>query len=259
MGSGASSEQVKALQDAKHEDLVKTIMDLPTDARAKLADALKKKVLLVATSAAKMGEHDTGAWAEEVCGPYYVFKDAGCAVTVCSVGGGDIPIDAGSLSDTFKTDAVKRMEGEDNAAIKGTAKLADQDVKAFDIVFFAGGHGTCVDFPTDDVGTVAGNAVAAGKIVGAVCHGPMALVNAKANGESVVKGKKVACFTNKEEGPDGVGLHEKVPFSLEDKMKELGATVETADPWADKSVRDGNLVTGQNPQSSVSCAKLCLQ
>merc|ERR1719355_140850 len=85
----------------------------------------------------------------------------------------------------------------------------------------------------------------------------MALVNAKtADGVPVVKGKKVACFTDVEEGQ--VGLSEKVPFLLEAKMKELGATVEIADPWGDKAVQDGKLVTGQNPQSSVSCAKLAL-
>ncbi len=39
----------------------------------------------------------------------------------------------------------------------------------------------------------------AGKVVGAVCHGPAALVGATANGQPIVKGKKVAGFTNTEE------------------------------------------------------------
>jgi len=41
---------------------------------------------------------------------------------------------------------------------------------------------------------------------------------------------------------------------LESKLKELGATVETFAPC----FRDGMLVTGQNHQSSVSCAKLAI-
>jgi len=217
-----------------------------------------KKALIVCTSAAKMGDHDTGLWSEECTGPYYVFKDAGCEVNVCSIGGGDITIDAGSVSETFKTANDTRMEKEDNVIFKNSPKLADLDVTSYDIVFFSGGHGTCVDFPTDVVGAAVSKALSAGKVVAAVCHGPMALVNAKTEqGDPVVKGKKMACFTDKEE--DAVGLTAKVPFSLEAKMKELGATVEVADPWADKAVRDGNLVTGQNPQSSVSVAKLCLE
>jgi len=218
----------------------------------------KKKALIVCTSASKMGEHDTGLWSEECTGPYYVFKDAGIDVTVCSIAGGDITIDAGSVNETFKTENDKRMEKDGNVAFKSTPKLGDQDVTSYDIVFFSGGHGTCVDFPTDAVGAAVSKAMAAGKVVAAVCHGPMALVNAKTStGVPVVKGKKVACFTDKEE--EAVGLTAKVPFLLEAKMKELGATVESGDPWSDKAVRDGNLVTGQNPQSSVSVAKLCLQ
>merc|ERR1719263_892813 len=117
------------------------------------------------------------------------------------------------------------MEKEDNVIFKNTTKLADMDVTCFDIVFFSGGHGTCVDFPTDEVGAAVSKALAAGKVVGAVCHGPMALVNAKtAEGEPIVKGLKVACFTDMEE--DLVGLTAKVPFSLEARMKELGAEVQ---------------------------------
>merc|ERR1712014_277045 len=109
--------------------------------------AAKKKVLIVSTSADKMGEHVTGAWSEEICGPYYVFKDGGCDVTVRSVAGGDVPIDAGSLSDTFKTENDKKMIEEGSGPLKATKSLKDLDATSYDIVFFAGGHGTCVDFP----------------------------------------------------------------------------------------------------------------
>ena len=37
-------------------------------------------------------------------------------------------------------------------------------------------------------------------------------------------------------------------------MRELGARFVAADDWADNTVVDGNLITGQNPQSSGSAA-----
>lgn len=217
----------------------------------------QKRVLIVSTSASDMGGHATGAWSEEITGPYYVFKEAGCSITVCSIKGGDITIDQGSLSDQFKTENDKRMELEGNVALKGTPTLASQSIANYDIVFFAGGHGTCVDFPTVEVGNVVSQALSSGKVVAAVCHGPMALVEAKTStGEPVVKGKKIAAFTDVEEGQ--VGLSGKVPFLLEAKLTELGAVIQKGDPWSDTTVADGNLVTGQNPQSSVSVAKLAI-
>lgn len=217
----------------------------------------KKKVLIVSTSAATMGDHPTGAWSEEICGPFYVFEDASCDVTVCTIAGGDVPIDQGSLSDQFKTDNDKKMIDTGCAPLKGTKALKDVDTSQFDILWFAGGHGTCVDFPTDEVGAEVAKALDTGKVVGAVCHGIMAFVKAMdSKGEPIVKGKKLTCFTDEEEGM--VGLEGKVPFLLESRMKELGADMQAADAWSDKAVSDGKLITGQNPQSSVSAAKLAL-
>lgn len=38
-----------------------------------------------------------------------------------------------------------------------------------------------------------------GGIIGAICHGPVIFVNLKlSNGEQLIKGKKVTCWTNEE-------------------------------------------------------------
>jgi len=204
----------------------------------------------------KLQDHATGAWSEEITGPFYVFKDAGCDVTLASVAGGTIPIDAGSLSDAFKTENDKRFESSgDIAGLASSKPLSDIKADDLDILFLAGGHGTCVDFP-DGCADLVTATYAAGKVVGAVCHGPMGLVNAKDGDKPLVAGKTVAAFSDVEEGM--VQLTEKVPFLLEAKMKELGAEYKTGEPWSENAVACGKLVTGQNPQSSVACAKLCL-
>lgn len=64
-------------------------------------------------------------------------------------------------------------------------------------------------------------AAAAGKPIGAVCHGPCVFKNCKGpSGEHLLKGKKVTGFTNSEE--EMVQLTKAVPFLLEDMLKESG-------------------------------------
>ena len=139
-----------------------------------------KKVAILATSADKMGDHATGAWSEEITGSYYAFVDAGCTVTIYSVKGGKITIDAGSLSDNFKTENDKRFETSgDIAKLETSAAMATIKADEIDCIYLAGGHGTCVDFPTDEVGALVTDVYAKGKVVGTVCHGSMGLVKAK--------------------------------------------------------------------------------
>ncbi len=93
-----------------------------------------------------------------------------------------------------------------------------------------------------------------GKVVAAVCHGPAGLVKAKRqDAQPIVDGRRVSAFTNTEE--EAVGLTAVVPFLLEDRLKELGGRFERAPDWQPFAVQDGNLITGQNPQSSELVAR----
>lgn len=67
------------------------------------------KVVLVATSAPKLKDHETGTWIEEVACPYYRFKAAGYEVEIASPNGGAVPIDKGSLTEGFFTDDAKKF------------------------------------------------------------------------------------------------------------------------------------------------------
>jgi putative intracellular protease/amidase len=103
-----------------------------------------------------------------------------------------------------------------------------------------------------------GQIFAANKPVAAVCHGPAGLINAKrADGESILTGKRVNGFTNEEE--TAAGLMDTVPFHLESRMRELGGVFERGPMWQPFAVRGGNLITGQNPASSEPVAALLLE
>ena len=71
-------------------------------------------------------------------------------------------------------------------------------------------------------------------------------------GNPLVKNKKVTGFTNTEE--EGVHLTDIVPFLLEDELKNKGGIYSKKADWESYIVRDGMLITGQNPASSEEAA-----
>jgi putative intracellular protease/amidase len=210
------------------------------------------KMLMVVTSHSELPNgHKTGLWLEEYAVPYNAFVDAGFDVVTASPKGGEAPIDPRSFDDAkAKTTYAKALE-----QVMQTTRLADVNPKEFDAIFFPGGHGPMFDLAKDSrVKEFLRYFVEAGKVHGAVCHGPAAFVGATtSSGESIVAGKRLTAFTDPEERE--VQLDKAVPFLLEDKLREEGAQFEEAPMWSDHVVTDGLLVTGQNPQSSASAAR----
>ncbi|WFB34948.1 type 1 glutamine amidotransferase domain-containing protein [Kiritimatiellota bacterium B12222] len=207
-------------------------------------------IFLIVTSHGQMENGKaTGLWLEEFAVPYEIFVDAGYTVYVLSPEGGEAPIDPRSLPETPTEQEQKAIE-----QLKHTLALKDYHGVPPDALFFAGGHGTMFDFPTDPtVQEWIKGALAQELPLALVCHGPAALVGAtNAEGESFIKGKKVTGFSNAEE--EAVNLTEEMPFLLETKLKELGATYSSAENFTPYVVVDGFLITGQNPPSSAAVA-----
>mmetsp|Transcript_107154 Transcript_107154/g.303015 ORF Transcript_107154/g.303015 Transcript_107154/m.303015 type:complete len:237 (-) Transcript_107154:517-1227(-) len=225
-----------------------------------------RKVALVSTSASSFEGHPTGVWLEELATPYYAFIEAGFAVEIVSMQGGEPPVDAASRSDGFYTEEAKRFDADSaaQAKFKGSKKIDDVVASgdSFACLYMAGGHGTCVDFPKNAalIGLIE-KMHAEGKVVAADCHGPVALLNCKKpNGEPLVKGLDVTGFSNTEENAvQHMEKCKKLDVVMEDKFKELGANYSKADDWNSKVCAAGKLVTGQNPQSSKECALKCIE
>jgi putative intracellular protease/amidase len=216
---------------------------------------MTSRILMIVTSNARMGDTGTptGLWAEELAVPYYALADAGVDVTLASPAGGPAPIDPGSVKPIGQNDPVVERFLADTALqalIAATPKASAFDGAEFDAVFFPGGHGTMWDLPVDDgVTRAVERAFAANKLIAAVCHGAAGLVTAKRpDGQSIVKDVRVNSFTDAEEV--AVGLEKVVPFMLETRLRELGGRFEGTGNWQAFAIRDGQLITGQNPQSS---------
>lgn len=225
---------------------------------------MKPRILMIVTSNARLGDtgKPTGLWAEELAAPYYALVDAGAEVTLASPAGGPAPIDPGSVKPRGENDAVVERFLADNALqarVAATPRAADFDGAQFDAVFLPGGHGTMWDLPVDaGVTRAVERAFATGKLVASVCHGAAGLVTARRpDGQSIVKDLRVNSFTDAEEV--AVGLQQVVPFMLETRLRELGGRFEGAANWQPFAIRDGQLITGQNPQSSRLVAQLLLE
>ncbi len=213
---------------------------------------MSKRILIIVTSHSRIDDtHETGIWFEEFSVPYNLFLKQGYQVTVMSPAGGDTPLDANSLAEYQPTEENEQAK----QALKGLAAL-DDTVQAisFDAIFFPGGHGTMFDLPDNpQVQRLIQEFFTADKPLASVCHGPACLVNVMHEGVSLIKGRKITAFTDSEER--AVQLDQLMPFLLETRLRELGAEFVPADDWADNTVIDGNLITGQNPQSSASAAE----
>ena len=220
------------------------------------------KVLMVLTSHDQLGDtgKKTGFWLEEFAAPYYVLKDAGHEITLASPKGGQPPLDPKSDEPASQTDATRRFkrDQEAQAQLASTERLDSVRSSDFDAVFYPGGHGPLWDLAEDPHSkALIEQALADGKPVALVCHAPAVLKNVTANdGSPLVAGKRVTGFTDEEE--EAVGLTEVVPFLLEDVLKQLGAKFSKAEPFKPHVVREGLLITGQNPASSEPAAEAVL-
>ncbi|WP_439839420.1 type 1 glutamine amidotransferase domain-containing protein [Aeromonas caviae] len=222
------------------------------------------KILLILTSQATMGDdpRPTGVWFEELSTPYYAFIDAGAEVDIASIAGSKIPVDPHSIAAEGQNPPSVERFLKDTAAmakIEHSVKIDGINPSHYSAVFLPGGHGTMWDLPkSTKLADLLSTAWANGKVVAAVCHGPAGLVNVKdTNGQPLVAGRRVSAFTNSEE--DKAGLTQTVPFLLETRIREMGAKFERGSDFQPFAIRDGKLITGQNPMSSEEVARLVLQ
>lgn len=222
-------------------------------------------ILMVVSAADKLtmkdgSEHPTGYWAEELVVAHRALLEAGHTVDFATPGGVKPTVDKISL----QPEAVGSEERAEDfrtyldmieVDLFAPLVLADVDASAYDAVVLPGGHGPMADLYKDkDLGRILVEMNGAGKIIAPFCHGPAALLSATDDdGSFAFAGRRLTVFANSEELGGGTG--ENTPWLVENMLREKGANVETGPDWASFVVRDGNLITGQNPQSSEDVAK----
>ncbi|MBH5321319.1 type 1 glutamine amidotransferase domain-containing protein [Aurantiacibacter sediminis] len=224
-----------------------------------LANAVEEDrgtILAVVTSTERAGDGiNAGYELTEMARAYYVFRANGYDVVVASPQGGRAPVNIDE--ELTEYDYAFLNEAEAQGLVEATLRVADVDPANYDAVYFVGGKGAMFDFSDNpDIQAIASQIYDTGGVVGAVCHGPAALIGVQlADGTTLLENKSVAGFSNEEELfiiPDS---RDVFPYLLEDGLREAAQNYSEAPKYLDHTITDGRLVTGQNPWSTWTVAE----
>lgn len=231
-------------------------------------DLSGKTALIIATNHDTLGDPEdgvaTGVYGSELTIPYYEFIDAGMTVDIASIEGGVIPFEPVSLRYPLASDADWRYLADEEAQEKTNNSLyiGDVDFTEYDIIFMSGGWGAAYDMGTSEVlGQKISEAHAEGILLGSVCHGALGFLMAvETDGRPLVEGKTMTGVTDKQVDELGIDI---TPQHPETELRRLGANfvAETAfrDFFATYVAVDGNIVTGQNQNSSGDTSQTLLR
>ena len=229
-----------------------------------------KRALIIATNQAVLsapGETTgpaTGVMASEMTHPYYNFLDAGIAVDIASIQGGNIPVDPQTLSRIVKTPEDDRFMADPEflAKVKNSLRVADVDFTQYDIIFMSGGWGAAYDLGYSPVlGEKVSDAFYAAHrpVIGGVCHGVLGLINAKdREGNLLIAGRRMTGVTDKQIKELGIS---STPQHPETELRKAGVVFESKSAFRDFFAthvvvdNEQRFVTGQNQNSGHETAQ----
>ena len=224
------------------------------------------KALIITTSHDTLGEGGkaTGVYSSEMTIPYYEFLDARIIVDVASIQGGKIPVEPRSLKWPLTTAADKRAlkDTDFKKKLNNSIKFDEINIAEYDLIYMAGGWGAAYDLGQSQVlGQKISKAYAEDKIIGSVCHGALGFLQAvNENGDNLVKEKQMTAVTDKQIKELGIT---ETPLHPETELRKAGAKFESEtafkDFFASHVTRDGNIVTGQNQNSSGETTNLMMK
>ena len=186
---------------------------------------------------------------------------AGYNIEFASINGGACPVSPSSLNlDADHENKEFWENAEYRALTENTKVLSSVDPAKYDLIFFVGGFGTMWDFPySADLASIAAQIYEKGGVVGAVCHGPIALANVKlSNGENLIKNKEVTAFCNEEEAIanllEYLPVHAGADRACEEILAARGGNFTKGPVFGPHIAVAERVFTGQNPASAAPLA-----
>jgi len=216
------------------------------------------KVLFVISS------DKTAFWLSEVTHPYWHLTERGVEIDFASPAGGKVVYDPYSdpyfEHSTEPDDLVSKGFLSDQnlvAKLETTLALRNVELDQYDAVHVAGGRGATFDlYPNEDLAKVLEHFWAKDQIVGAICHGAIALGNIPDR----IRGRRTTGYTleGDQELQRLFGPSFLIPNFPQKVLEEVGSDYSRVAPNDPYVVKDGKLVTGQNQQSASEYALVLL-
>ncbi|KXF81770.1 type 1 glutamine amidotransferase domain-containing protein [Enterovibrio coralii] len=210
-----------------------------------------KKVLIIVTNHATLGTTDqaNGTYAPELTHALDVFLNAGFTYDVASILGGKVPFYGENTEDDEVNTRIFNND-EFQSRVNNTIPVNQLNADDYDAIFYPGGFGLLSDLAShSQTAAFTARLYERGGVVGAVCHGPAALLPITlSDGQPMIADKTVTAFTREEEVD--FGTINDIPFLLEESLTRKAAKFSKIQPWGVHVIVDGKLVTGQNPASA---------
>jgi len=191
----------------------------------------ERQILMVVTGAADPARADrSGLNGASLTGPRAMLTEAGANVCVASPRERELDADDGEVLNAYSLEVV----WEDD----------------FDGILVAGGPGALVDLPDNPLLiSLIERSIRGGRPVAAVAEGVTAWVGCKtADGGALVQNRRLTCPAEDE-------ATSEAPFDLADRLRQLGAVLDRADPDTPHVVTDDGLISGQNRESALEAAR----
>jgi putative intracellular protease/amidase len=215
-----------------------------------------KKVLIVVTNHATLGATNqaNGTYSPELTHALHVFTQSGLDYEIASIQGGKAPIYGTDIEgDEVNSQVLTDINFQNQ--MNNTVPVHQLKIEDYDAIFYPGGFGLLSDLATNaEVAKLAASHYEHGGVIGAVCHGPAALLPIiLSSGEKLLAGHTVTGFTREEE--IDYGTIKDIPFLLEESLTRTAAQYRKVQPWQVFVIESGRVITGQNPASAHDVAQ----
>jgi putative intracellular protease/amidase len=231
-----------------------------------------KRVLMVASNpgVSEQTGWPIGFWWAELTHPYWEFTEHGYEVTIASPDGGALQADGFSDPEDESGYSVHDLislgfkhSSTHSALLQDTAPISNIDPADFDAVFLVGGQGPMYTYIANEpLHRLVARFHAAGKPTAIVCHATCVLLKARGDdGELLVKDRTWTGFADSEERFADEFVGQKIqPFWIEEEARKLPETnFIVSGRFKPFSLRDGNLITGQQQYSGGAAARLVIK